>query len=101
MAITFFTKRKELWLCAVVCARNCGYARMDDLGCAENHVLSCHFWWRKTEEDVYLGSHGKYSFMDSVYLSSHGEYSFRFCSQAAQALVVRNYYSFNLYANVP
>ena len=28
--------------CAVVCARNCGYAPMDDLGCAVNHVLSCH-----------------------------------------------------------
>ena len=26
-------------------------------------MLSCHFWWRNTEEDVYLGSHGKYSFM--------------------------------------
>ena len=23
-------------------ARNCGYAPMDDLGCAVNHVLSCH-----------------------------------------------------------
>ena len=28
--------------CAVVCARNCGYAPIDDLGCAVNHVLSCH-----------------------------------------------------------
>ena len=35
----FLTKRKGLWLCAnercaLICARNCGYARMEDLGCA-------------------------------------------------------------------
>ena len=40
-------------------ARNCG---MDDLGCAENHVLCYHFEW-KTKEDVYLGSLGKDSFI--------------------------------------
>ena len=42
--------RKELWLCAngnilgcaVIWARNCGYAPVVDLGCAVNHVLSCH-----------------------------------------------------------
>ena len=43
--------RKELWLCAngniLGCAviwhkEYCGYAPMDDLGCAVNHVLSCH-----------------------------------------------------------
>ena len=28
----------------MVCARSCGYAPMDDLGCAVNHVLSCHFF---------------------------------------------------------
>ena len=64
----FFTKREELWLCANrrfrmrsgirkelwLCtngkikdvqwygARSCGYAPMDDVGCAVNHVLSCH-----------------------------------------------------------
>ena len=39
---------KELWLCAngnilgcvVIWPRNCGYAHMNDLGCAVNHVLS-------------------------------------------------------------
>ena len=41
-------------------ARNCG---MDDLECAPKHVLCYHFEWRKTEEDFYLGSHGKYSFI--------------------------------------
>ena len=82
----FLTKRKELWLPN---ARSCGYARLNDLGCAMNSQgivqwLSANGRFRMrsrlARNGFYAGMGDLESAVDYHVLSSYTDFQLRFCN---------------------